>query len=167
MKLKMPRREFLKVAGTAALAVSAAALTGCGGTTPEPEKNYGEIVEAALNRARREYGLSEVKLDESLTEPARKEYYREVNGWQYVTIDGQKYKVVYMQGGTMLVKGMTVENLTETYKSYIKLYQDSAASRPSSNQGYAGVEDLAYIGLWTGTEKNGQIEFCVAGTIPA
>ena len=28
----MPRREFLKVAGTTALAVSAAALTGCGGT---------------------------------------------------------------------------------------------------------------------------------------
>lgn len=32
MRKKMPRREFLKVAGTTALAVSAAALTGCGGT---------------------------------------------------------------------------------------------------------------------------------------
>ena len=32
MRKKMPRREFLKVAGTAALAVSAAALTGCGDT---------------------------------------------------------------------------------------------------------------------------------------
>ena len=33
MRKKMPRREFLKVAGTTALAVSAAALTGCGGTS--------------------------------------------------------------------------------------------------------------------------------------
>ena len=32
MRKKMPRREFLKVAGTAALVVSAAALTGCGDT---------------------------------------------------------------------------------------------------------------------------------------
>lgn len=32
MRKKMPRREFLKVAGTAVLVVSAAALTGCGDT---------------------------------------------------------------------------------------------------------------------------------------
>ena len=36
MRKKMPRREFLKVAGTTALAVSAAALTGCSDT---PEGN--------------------------------------------------------------------------------------------------------------------------------
>ena len=72
-----------------------------------------------------------------------------------------------MQGGTMLVKGMTVENLTDTYKKYIKLHRDSTLGYVGNNQEYAGVEDLAYIGLWTGTEKNGQIEFCVVGTIPA
>lgn len=33
MRVKMPRREFLKVAGTTALAVSVTALTGCGGSS--------------------------------------------------------------------------------------------------------------------------------------
>lgn len=48
MRKKMPRREFLKVAGTTALAVSAAALTGCGDT---PEGNGSSSSSSASSGA--------------------------------------------------------------------------------------------------------------------
>ena len=48
MRKKMPRREFLKVAGTTALAVSAAALTGCGGT---PDNNGSSSSSSASSGA--------------------------------------------------------------------------------------------------------------------
>lgn len=48
MRKKMPRREFLKVAGTTALAVSAAALTGCSDT---PEGNGSSSSSSASSGA--------------------------------------------------------------------------------------------------------------------
>lgn len=48
MRKKMPRREFLKVAGTTALAVSAAALTGCSDT---PENNGSSSSSSASSGA--------------------------------------------------------------------------------------------------------------------
>ena len=151
-----------------ATALTLLMLTACGGAGAVTDpKDYGKIVETALNAARKEYNLSEVKLDKSLTEEARKQYKREVNGWQYVTINGKKYKVVYIEGGTRGTRGMTVDELKKTYSSYIKAHRNNTLGYVSNSQEYAGVEELAYIGLWTGTEKNGTFEFCVVGTIPA
>ena len=160
-------KKVLALALAAVLALMM--LTACddGGTgavtTP---KNYGEIVETALNAARKEYNLPEVKLDKSLTEEAEKQK-NHVSGLQYVTINGQKYKVVFIEGGTRGLRGMTVEELKKTYCNYIRAHQNSTLDYVSSSQEYAGVEELAYIGLWTGNEKNGLIDFCVVGTIPA
>lgn len=153
------------VALVLALAFACLMLTACGGGASPTVQNYGEIMEQALTDARKDYGLSAVKFEESLESEAKKQYDRSVDGWQYVTIGGQKYKIVYILGGTNTSAGMQYDALKKAFKSYIEIYRNDKNGYVSNSQEYAGVEDLTHIGLWTNM-KNGLVEYCLIGTLP-
>ena len=105
MSNAMKRREFLKLAGTAALAVSAAGvLAGCGGDNSgsgDPEENE-ELVLKVINKVRNEKGWDEAERVKELDALAHANLLENVKnntaqlpyvGNRVYTADGSVYKI--------------------------------------------------------------------------
>ena len=137
-------------------------LTACSDGAEPAKNDYGKMIESAMNAARREYNLPDVKYEAGLESCAKNEENHSVNGWQYAEINGKKYKIKHLDSGTILKKGMTFETWKSKFTGYIKSSQDSSLSAT-----FHGVaeKDLTYIGLWT-AEENGQIKYCIVGAFP-
>lgn len=138
-------------------------LTACSDGGAEPAKNdYGKMIESAMNAARREYSLPDVKFEASLESCAKNEANHSMNGWQYAEVGGKNYKIKHIDSGMIMEKGMTFETWKRKFEGYIKSSQSSTLG--ATFHGVAD-KDLTYIGLWTSV-SNGQVSYCIVGAFP-
>ena len=155
-------KKLLALILAAALALLMLTACGGGGGTAPAAQSYGEIVETALNQARRQYGLSEVTLEESLSPYAEQEYHNIGSAFKDIELEGVNYRMKPIDSGVILKKGMTTQRWEEKFVGYIKSAQSSTLG---ATVHYVADENLKYVGVWM-NEKNGQVEYSIVGLFP-
>lgn len=154
-------KKFSKLIALALACVMALTmLTACGGAAVENK----ETVLKALNTARKEASLGEVKMDENLNKAAEAIYKDSSANHQPVIVNGQKYTAHLVTGytwGSVYVK----EDWKATFKKGITVWQDRKSSSSMTSSALVGREDLKYVGIWMGM-SNGKKAGCIVIALP-
>lgn len=138
-------------------------LTACGGGGGT--SNDKNSILKALNAARKESSLSEVKLDDNLNAAAAIIYKNNKTNHQAVTVNGQKYAVHMVKCYKIDAVNATLDWKTDFKKSIAKWADRKSTTTGTTSSSFVGREDLEYVGIWTGTE-DGKMVGCIVIGLP-
>lgn len=154
-------KKFSKLIALALACVMALTmLTACGGAAVEDK----ETVLKALNTARKEASLGEVKMNETLNMAAEAMYKDSSANHSSVMVNGQKYTVHLVTGytwGSVYAK----EDWKATFKKGVAQWQNRKLTSSMTSSALVGREGLEYVGIWMGM-NNGKKAGCIVIGLP-